>query len=403
MSSILTVSQLNRYISFKFKEDIKLRGILVKGEISGFTNHYKTGHFYFTLKDKDAAVKAVMFNSFASRLKFMPENGMSVTVMGNVQVFERDGVYQLYVTDIQPDGAGALFVAFEQLKDKLMKEGLFDEAHKKQLPAYPKKIGIVTSFGAAALQDMLNILSRRYPIADVTVFGAAVQGDTAPASVSKALKYADTCGLDIIIVGRGGGSAEDLFCFNSEEIARAAYECKTPVISAVGHETDTTIIDFVSDLRAPTPSAAAELAVPDISVLRAAAEEYKGKLSEAFSDYLDRLYYETDKRLRTLAAHSPHAVLEKNEKILSLTEKRLSAAFERCFGGYENRLARAAERLELVSPLKIMSKGYALVYSENDMMIKKKADVVCGEHIKIRFSDGFVSAEIIENNISAED
>lgn len=397
MSSILTVSQLNRYISFKLKEDIKLRGILVKGEISGFTNHYKTGHFYFTLKDKDAAVKAVMFNSFASRLKFMPENGMSVTVSGSVQVFERDGVYQLYVTDIQPDGAGALFVAFEQLKDKLIKEGLFDEAHKKQLPAYPKKIGIVTSFGAAALQDMLNIISRRYPIAEVTVFGAAVQGDTAPESVSRALKYADCCGLDLIIVGRGGGSAEDLFCFNSEKIARAVYECETPVISAVGHETDTTIIDFVSDLRAPTPSAAAELAVPDITVMRAALERYKGKLSEAFSDYIGRLYNETDKRLRTLAAHSPYAVLEKNEKILSLTEKRLAAASERCFGRYENRLARAAERLELVSPLKIMSKGYALVYSENGKMIKSSADADC-RRIKIRFSDGFVNAEIIENN-----
>lgn len=397
MSSILTVSQLNRYISFKLKEDIKLRGILVRGEISGFTNHYKTGHFYFTLKDKDAAVKAVMFNSFASRLKFMPENGMSVTVSGSVQVFERDGVYQLYVTDIQPDGAGALFVAFEQLKDRLMKEGLFDEAHKKQLPVYPKKIGIVTSFGAAALQDMLNIISRRYPIAEVTVFGAAVQGDTAPESVSKALKYADCCGLDLIIVGRGGGSAEDLFCFNSEKIARAVYECETPVISAVGHETDTTIIDFVSDLRAPTPSAAAELAVPDISVMRAALEGYKGKLSEAFSGYVDRLYNETDKRMKLLSAHSPYAVLEKNEKILSLTEKRLAAASERCFGGYENRLARAAERLELVSPLKIMSKGYAIVYSENGKMIKSSADAGCG-HIKIRFSDGFVDAEIIDNN-----
>lgn len=397
MSSILTVSQLNRYISFKLKEDIKLRGILVRGEISGFTNHYKTGHFYFTLKDKDAAVKSVMFNSFASRLKFMPENGMSVTVSGSVQVFERDGVYQLYVTDIQPDGAGALFVAFEQLKDKLMKEGLFDEAHKKQLPAYPKKIGIVTSFGAAALQDMLNIISRRYPIAEVTVFGAVVQGDTAPDSVSRALKYADCCGLDLIIVGRGGGSAEDLFCFNSEKIARAVYECETPVISAVGHETDTTVIDFVSDLRAPTPSAAAELAVPDISVMLAALEGYKRKLSEAFSGYIDRLYNETDKRLRSLSAHSPYAVLEKNEKILSLTEKRLEAASKRCFGGYENRLARAAERLELVSPLKIMSKGYALVYSENGKMIKSSADAECGR-IKIRFSDGFVSAEIIENN-----
>lgn len=398
MSSIMTVSQLNKYLFLKLNDDKQLKGVLIKGEISGFTNHKPTGHFYFTLKDEKASIKAVMFNSYSSKLKFMPENGMSVTISGNVQVYERDGANRLYVTDIQPDGAGALFVAFEQLKDKLMKEGLFDKSHKKPMPAYPKKIGIVTSFGAAALQDMINILTRRYPMAEVTVFGATVQGDTAPASVSKALKYADTCGLDLIIVGRGGGSAEDLFCFNSEEIARAVYECKTPVISAVGHETDTTIIDFVSDLRAPTPSAAAELAVPDISVLKSAAEGYKERLSEAFSDYLDRLYYKTDKLFRTLEAHSPQAVLEKNEKILSLTEKRLSAAIDRCFTEYENRMSRTAERLELVSPLKIMSKGYALVYSENNEMIKQKADTVSGQRIKIRFSDGFVNAEITENN-----
>lgn len=396
MSSILTVSQLNRYISFKLKDDIKLRGILVKGEISGFTNHYKTGHFYFTLKDGESMIKAVMFNNFASRLKFMPENGMSVIVSGNVQVFERDGVYQIYATDMQPDGLGALYMAYEQLKDKLSKEGLFDADHKKQLPPFPRKIGIVTSPGAAALQDMINIISRRYPIAEITVFQALVQGENAPDSICRAISMADLCGLDLIIVGRGGGSAEDLFCFNSEKIARAVYMCETPVISAVGHETDTTIIDFVSDLRAPTPSAAAEIAVPDISVLRSAVTGLEKKLYSVFSGYLDKRQAEIGRYADKISSLSPSAVLDKNEAVLSEKTKHLENAANGYINSCENKLANLVVRLDLLSPLKIMSKGYSLVYNSSDMIVRNADDLCKGDHVRIRLEHGGADAEITE-------
>ena len=396
MSSILTVSQLNRYISFKLKDDIKLRGILVKGEISGFTNHYKTGHFYFTLKDGESMIKAVMFNNFASRLKFMPENGMSVIVSGNVQVFERDGVYQIYATDMQPDGLGALYMAYEQLKDKLSKEGLFDADHKKQLPPFPRKIGIVTSPGAAALQDMINIISRRYPIGEITVFQALVQGENAPDSICRAISMADLCGLDLIIVGRGGGSAEDLFCFNSEKIARAVYMCETPVISAVGHETDTTIIDFVSDLRAPTPSAAAELAVPDISVLRSAVTGLEKKLYSVFSGYLDKRQAEIGRYADKISSLSPSAVLDKNEAVLSEKTKHLENAANGYINSRENKLANLVVRLDLLSPLKIMSKGYSLVYNSSDMIVRNADDLCKGDHVRIRLEHGGADAEITE-------
>lgn len=396
MSSILTVSQLNRYISFKLKDDIKLRGILVKGEISGFTNHYKTGHFYFTLKDGESMIKAVMFNNFASRLKFMPENGMSVIISGNVQVFERDGVYQIYATDMQPDGLGALYMAYEQLKDKLSKEGLFDADHKKQLPPFPRKIGIVTSPGAAALQDMINIISRRYPIAEITVFQALVQGENAPDSICRAISMADLCGLDLIIVGRGGGSAEDLFCFNSEKIARAVYMCETPVISAVGHETDTTIIDFVSDLRAPTPSAAAELAVPDISVLKSAVTGLEKKLYSVFSGYLDKRQAEIGRYADKIASLSPSAVLDKNEAVLFEKTKHLENAANGYINSCENKLANLAVRLDLLSPLKIMSKGYSLVYNSSDMIVRNADDLCKGDHVRIRLEHGGADAEITE-------
>lgn len=396
MSSILTVSQLNRYISFKLKDDIKLRGILVKGEISGFTNHYKTGHFYFTLKDGESMIKSVMFNNFASRLKFMPENGMSVIVSGNVQVFERDGVYQIYATDMQPDGLGALYMAYEQLKDKLSKEGLFDADHKKQLPPFPRKIGIVTSPGAAALQDMINIISRRYPIAEITVFQALVQGENAPDSICRAISMADLCGLDLIIVGRGGGSAEDLFCFNSEKIARAVYMCETPVISAVGHETDTTIIDFVSDLRAPTPSAAAEIAVPDISVLRSAVTGLEKKLYSVFSGYLDKRQAEIGRYADKISSLSPSAVLDKNEAVLSEKTKHLENAANGYINSRENKLANLVVRLDLLSPLKIMSKGYSLVYNSSDMIVRNADDLCKGDHVRIRLEHGGADAEITE-------
>ena len=303
MSSIMTVSQLNRYIAFKLKEDRNLRGILISGEISNFTNHAKTGHLYFTLKDQESAIKAVMFNSMASRLKFSPVSGMKVIISANVQVYERDGAYQLYVNDMQPDGIGALYLAVEQLKQKLSEEGLFDESLKKSLPAFPQKIGIITSVDAAALQDILNILSRRYPIAEVKIYPCLVQGENAAASISAALSAADKGCNDILIVGRGGGSLEDLMAFNSEIVVRSIFNCVTPVISSVGHETDTTLSDYVADLRAPTPSAAAELAVPDMSVIMSYLNSADKNLKEKVKEKINKCYQSLDfseRRLNSL-------------------------------------------------------------------------------------------------------
>ena len=259
---ILTVSQINFYIQSIVDNDPRLKSVFVCGELSNFTRHYKSGHLYFSLKDDKSLIKAVMFSSAASRLRFAPSDGMKVIVRGRISVYEPSGQYQLYVEDMQPDGAGALALAYEQLKSKLEKEGLFDSRHKKPIPQFPKKVGVITSPTGAARRDIENIISRRYPCAEIILYPVTVQGDTAPAQLVNAVEYMDGKS-DVVIIGRGGGSAEDLWAFNDERLARTIYDCNTPVISAVGHETDFTICDFVSDLRAPTPSAAAELAVPD--------------------------------------------------------------------------------------------------------------------------------------------
>lgn len=393
MSSILTVSQLNRYMAFKLKEDTKLRGVLIKGEISGFTNHVRTGHFYFTLKDREAAVKAVMFSSFASRMKFMPQNGMSVIVMGSVQVFERDGVYQIYVTDIQPDGIGAQYLAVEQLKEMLSAEGLFDSVYKKPLPRFPSRIGIVTAKGGAALQDILNILGRRYPICEAVIFPCVVQGEYAAGSICDALSFADGCGCDVIICGRGGGSQEDLAAFNSEIVARTVFAMNTPVISAVGHETDTTVIDYVSDLRAPTPSAAAELAVPEISVLTGIMSGYEKALRDAFERNVAAKRQLIAAKEAELKSYIPtEDIAVKKEKIISL-EKRLYEAF---FSYTERKrilIAGKAAELDSRSPLKIMSAGYSLVYRDG-ILIRSAADLSENDDIIIRFADGSAGAKI---------
>ncbi len=343
MSSILTVSQLNRYMSFKLKEDARLRGIIVKGEISGFTHHMRTGHFYFTLKDRESSVKAIMFSSYASSLKFMPSSGMSVIVMGSLQVFERDGVYQLYVTDIQPDGIGAQYLAFEQLKEKLAAEGLFDQIYKKPIPELPSRIGIVTAKGGAALQDILNILGRRYPVCEAVVFPCVVQGEYAVGSVCEALSFADECGCDVIICGRGGGSPEELMAFNSEKIARTVFNMNTPVISAVGHETDTSIIDFVSDMRAPTPSAAAELAVPDMSSLYNKLDSCEKELENAAAAYISVMkhrLFETETRLRSFYPAAALSVRrEKINGIYSALENSMKIYLERKASEFAKRTA----------------------------------------------------------------
>lgn len=395
MSSILTVSQLNRYMSFKIKEDTKLRGLLVKGEISGFTHHMRTGHFYFTLKDSASSIKSVMFSSYAASLKFMPQSGMNVIVMGSLQVFERDGVYQLYVTDIQPDGIGAQYLAFEQLKEKLAAEGLFEPVYKKSLPKFPKRVGIVTAKGGAALRDILNILGRRYPFCEAVIFPCVVQGEYAVDSVCEALEFADSSGCDVIICGRGGGSPEDLFAFNSEKIARTVFAMNTPVISAVGHETDTTLIDFVSDLRAPTPSAAAELAVPDTASLSAAVDSYKNALDNAFATVIARKRHELMAIESELKNYAPSAALSAMREKLASNEIRLSEAMKSCIEKKKAVIGSRAAALDSLSPLKIMSRGYSLVYKENEL-IKSADELSEGDRITVRFADNEASAVIVK-------
>ncbi len=391
MSSIITVSQLNRYISFKMKEDSNLRFKLVRGEISNFTNHAKTGHFYFTLKDRESSIKAIMFSSFAARLNFIPQNGMSVIVSASVQVFERDGIYQLYVTDMQPDGIGALYLAFEQLKEKLSAEGIFDEEHKKPLPLYPSKIGIVTSPDGAALQDILNILSRRYPIAEAAIFPALVQGENAPDSICRALDLADSSNCDIIIVGRGGGSLEDLMCFNSEQVARKLYSCRTPVISAVGHETDVTIADFAADLRAPTPSAAAELAVPEIGVLYKELNVCCDRLSKAFLDGLNWKNNILSAKENELNRLSPINKLSVYKVKIDSREDELKKAMKNLLLKKSAALNEKILLLDSLSPLKTMSRGYSLVYS-NGRLVSSVKQVKNGDELCVHFSDGEINA-----------
>lgn len=393
MSAILTVSQLNRYIAFKLKEDGNLHGKLIRGEISNFTNHAKSGHFYFTLKDGESAVKAVMFNSMASRLPFMPKNGMRVIVSADVRVYERDGLYQLYVTDMQPDGAGALYLALEQLKERLSQEGVFDESRKKPLPSLPKKIGIVTSADAAALQDMLNILSRRYPVAEVTVFPAAVQGADAPASICRAVRHADKRGMDLLICGRGGGSFEDLSAFNTEAVARCLHGCSTPVISAVGHETDFTVADMAADLRAPTPSAAAELAAPDITLLYGRLNALEKALTDGFLNGLDERYRKLENTLRRLESLNPRERAVRLREQFSQAERRLDAAYKLKLGVCGGRLAEKAAALDGLSPLKTLSRGYSLIY-KGEKLVNSAGELSAGDKVDIRLSDGTVSAVI---------
>lgn len=395
--AVLTVSQINRYISFKIKEDRNLQGIMVKGEVSNFTNHYRTGHWYFTLKDGESAIKAVMFASAASRMKFEIEDGMAVIVSGSVSVFERDGAYQLYVNDIQPDGAGAAFIAIEQLKLKLSKQGLFDTAHKRELPFLPRKIGIVTSRSGAALQDVINILSRRYTIGELHIFNAIVQGESAPDSICKGILNAENAGCDVVIVGRGGGSNEDLSAFNTEKVAYAIYNCKAPVISAVGHETDFTIADLVADLRAPTPSAAAELAAPSILQLeeRIIQLEKRAKIAlkssfESKSDMLLNLH-------NRLLKFSPENRLMINEEKLNSLQSRLNNAVSRKISKCESELNSKIISLENLSPIKVLMRGYSLIYCD-DKLVSSAEQLKIDDEINVKLGKGSFQAVVTKVN-----
>ncbi len=393
MSSLLTVSQLNRYIAFRIKEDKQLKGILISGEISNFTNHTKSGHLYFTLKDSTSSVKAVMFASAASQLRFVPASGMRVIISANVQVYERDGVYQLYVNDMQPDGIGALYIAFEQLKERLSAEGLFDESLKKPLPEFPTKIGIVTSIEAAALQDMLNIISRRYPIAEVVIYPCLVQGANAPESICSALKRADSGENDIIIVGRGGGSLEDLMAFNSESVARAIFDCETPIITAVGHETDTTIADYAADLRAPTPSAAAELAVPELSSLINFLNASQKVFEKKLIDKMVFLRLQLENREKSLIAAEPKNRIENSKKLLDERKRRLQELLKIQTELKKAELKAKISALDNLSPTKIMMRGYSLVYKD-EKLIHSVSELKTGDNIFVKLHDGEIEAAV---------
>lgn len=392
MSAIMTVTQINTYMASIIRDDKKLKGRLISGEISNFAKA-KSGHMYFTLKDSESAIKAVMFGKESARLKFMPQNGMRVIVLADVRVYERDGVYQLYVSDMQPDGVGALYLACEQLKEKLSAEGVFDEAKKKKLPPLPKKIGIVTSTEAAALQDMLNILARRFPLAEVTVFPALVQGTEAPKSICKAVRLADSRGLDLIICGRGGGSFEDLSAFNSEEVARCVHECRTPLISAVGHETDFSVSDLAADMRAPTPSAAAELAVPDIKTLYGSLGILEKALRDSLANRLEAYWHNLEILEKRLENCNPKSRTAKFRDRILLLEKRLTAAYRLKMQVCEGKIAEKAAALESLSPLKTLSRGYSLVYKDGEL-VRSAGKLSAGDEINIQFSEGTAQAVI---------
>lgn len=391
---VLTVTQINKYLSFRIKDDKNIQGIMVKGEISNFTDHYRSGHLYFTLKDKESSLKAVMFASSASRLKFRPEDGMAVIVTGSIAVFEREGVYQLYVNDIQPDGLGAASLALEQLKQKLAKEGIFDTAHKRPLPVMPKKIGAVTSLSGAAVRDIINVLTRRYPIGGLYVVNALVQGETAPDSICRGILKAEQAGCDVIIVGRGGGSSEDLRAFNTEKVAYAIYNCKVPVISAVGHETDTTIADLAADMRAPTPSAAAELAAPSMEQLTEKINILERRVETAANMILDKASDRYIQLYARLSAHSPENRLKLNRERLEGLEKRCDLAMKRYMSKLDSQLNEKLVRLDSLSPIKVLSRGYSLVY-KGENLINDADKLKKGDVIKIRFGSGEAEAEII--------
>lgn len=391
---VLTVTQINKYIGFKIKGDKNIQGIMVKGEISNFVRHY-SGHCYFTLKDKESSIRAVMFSSAASKLKFKPDDGMSAIVSGSVSVYEREGIYQIYVTDIQPEGVGAVSVAFEQLKKKLAKEGIFDMSHKRQLPLLPKKIGAVTSLSGAAVRDIINVLSRRYPIGKLYAVNTIVQGEEAPDSICKGILRAEAAGCDLIIVGRGGGSLEDLSAFNTEKVAYAIYNCKVPVISAVGHETDFTIADMAADLRAPTPSAAAELAVPSAENLKERIDVLERRLRNAALGIIDRAGDQYTALNSRLSSYSPENRLKLNSERLSSMDKRAEQAFFRYIECQKGKLAEKIAKLDSLSPLKVLSRGYSLVYNKSEL-VNDAEKLKTGDYVTIKFGKGEADALIID-------
>ena len=391
---VLSVSQINFYIKSIIENDGSLQFVLVTGEISNLTVHQRSGHIYLSLKDSNSVISAVMFAGNARRLKFRLENGMKVICRGRISVYEPSGRYQLYIEDMQPDGVGALTLAFEQLKKNLAQKGLFDNAHKKPLPKFPKTIGVITSPTGAAVQDITNIIRRRFPSADIVLAPVLVQGESAPEQLVRAVnKFSASKIADVVIIGRGGGSAEDLWAFNDEQLAYAVYNCETPIISGVGHETDFTVCDFVADVRASTPSAAAELAVPDRQELMS----YYFKQKQYISAMLDRKIKTAQLRLenqqRRMSASSPKLKAEQLEKQLSAKSEKLTRLMNVYISDRENKLIAAKGKLDGLNPLNVLNRGYAIA-EKDEKIITSSKQLKDGDDFTVILSDGKINAKV---------
>lgn len=396
MPSVLSVKQLNLYVRSLIEGDSRLSYVSVSGEISNFKNHYSSGHLYFSLKDNDALIKCIMFKSNAARLKAALCDGMAVICRGRVSLYEKDGQYQFYVESIVPAGDGELAEKFRLIKEKLEKEGIFDAAFKKPIPKFPKTVAVVTSDSGAAFQDILNIITRRFPLCNVILCPVLVQGSDAPADIIDSLnRLYKLKKADVIIVGRGGGSAEDLWAFNDEALARTIFASPIPVISAVGHETDFTICDFAADLRAPTPSAAAELAVPDISELSVHLVNIKRRLINSLSSYLNSAQSRLNKAMQSVYLINPNRIFE--DRILRVDSAllKLKNALITQINAAENNFNVAVAKLESISPLKVLSRGYAVV-SDGDKAIKTVNSLESGQNIKVSFKDGSAQCNVIK-------
>lgn len=393
---VLSVSQLNRYVKSIIEQDYNLQTVFVQGEISNFTNHYRTGHYYMTIKDEYSSIRAVMFKSANSRLRFMPENSMNVIIKGRVSVFERDGQYQLYIDDMQPDGAGALSLAFEQLKNKLAAEGLFDESRKRPIPRFPERVGVVTSPTGAAIRDIINVISRRFPAAELILCPVQVQGASAAGQIKAAIELFNTKkAADVLIVGRGGGSAEELWAFNEEPVARAVSASEIPVISAVGHETDFTICDFAADLRAPTPSAAAEIAVPDITALGELLGSFSRRMNSAVGGTLTHEKARLEARAQLLKRLSPRNYIDDLAARCGGAGVRIDSAVRHSMEVRRGEISALCARLDALSPLRVIARGYA-VASSGGKVLTSPSQVKVGDTIDLRLAGGELKCEVID-------
>lgn len=390
----ITVTDLNKYIKNKIDGDEMLNNVLVKGEISNFKNHY-TGHMYFTLKDESSLIKCVMFKSYTTHLSFMPKDGMKVMVLGSVAVFERDGVYQIYAKAMKEDGLGSLYTAYEELKKKLEHEGLFEEAHKKKIPFMPKTIGVLTSNTGAVIRDIINVSTRRNPGVHIRLYPVPVQGPGAAEKIAEGIKFMNENKLaDVLIIGRGGGSLEDLWPFNEEIVARAIYDSELPIISAVGHETDFTIADFVADLRAPTPSAAAELAVANIDDVRETLKLYNNRYKVALKKKIELMRLSYEKCMARPAYKNPTQKINEQYMVIDMNVKALQNSMMLKLKEAKTSFVKETAKLDSLSPLKTLTRGYSIVTEQDGKIIKSVNDLNSGEKVNLRLSDGQKTATI---------